>query len=447
MMFLNLKTRCALASLACWFLLTGCQSLPFLGGLGFDGTDVPSFDQRQWLEGHEFTIEPTQNLVGRLAAVHSQKEDTLPDLARHFGLGHNAIVSANPQVDLWLPDPGTRVLLPLWFVLPDVARKGIVLNLANMRLFYFPAKQPHKVLTYPAGIGREGWNTPMGLTQIISKTKHPIWNVPPSIQREHALKGEPLPKVVLAGPDNPLGDYAMKLGKAGYLIHGTNKPYGVGLQVSHGCLNLYPEDIEMLFKVTAIGTPVMIIDQPYLVAWQDGVLFLEAHPPLDTHKEFKQPLRIKIKQLAKKHKLSIDWAKVEQVLDNAYGIPTPITLQSASFDSLAENALTLPHPDTLYGQPQPQPITRRDWSISVAVFSDERAARKLAAVLNHQGPPILTRVEQQGERYEIIAGPFSNKKQVQSVLKRLETELELKGTIKPPSLYLSTNSPLNKLQS
>lgn len=437
-MLLKPKTIHFYMRLSFLLLLTGCQYLPSLG-LGSDTSEVIA--SQKWIEGHEFTLDREQNLLGRLAVIETQKDDTLPDLARHFGLGHNAIVAANPQIDLWLPEPQTRVLLPLWFTLPDVARKGIVLNLANMRLFYFPPKQPHKVLTYPAGIGREGWNTPMGLTQVISKTKNPVWSVPPSIQREHALKGDPLPKTVPAGADNPLGEYAMKLAKAGYLIHGTNKPYGVGLQVSHGCLNLYPEDISELFKVTTVGTPVMIIDQPYLVAWQQGMLFLEAHAPLDASKEFKQPLLTKIKQLAKKYKVTVDWTKVDQIIDRASGIPTPILSQSASFASLAENALLLPHPEKLYGQPSPQVITSRDWSITVAVFADERAAQKLAAVLNHQGPSIPTRVEQQGERYQIIAGPFSSKKQVQAILKRLEIELELKGTINPPRVYISAVEP------
>ncbi len=436
MLFLHAKATVLSSAVLLSALLSGCQILPFIG-LGQSNNPQAMSSAPYDLEEHEFTLQPEQNLIGRLAVIETEKDDTLPDIARHFGLGYNDIVAANPQVDLWLPEPQTRVLLPLWFVVPDVARKGIVLNLAAMRLFYFPPKQPHKVLTYPAGIGREDWNTPLGLTQVISKTKNPTWNVPPSIQREHALKGDPLPKVVPAGADNPLGDYAMKLGKAGYLIHGTNKPYGVGLQVSHGCLNLYPEDISELFKVTAVGTPVMIIDQPYLVAWQQDMLFLEAHTPLDASKEFKRPLLLKIRQLAKKHKVNVDWLKVDEIVSRANGIPTPILLQSPSITSIADNALRLPHPEKLYGQPQPAPITSRDWSVTVAIFSDERAAKKLAAVLNHQGPIIPARVEQQGERFLIIAGPFSSKKQVQSILKRLEIELELKGTLNPPSLYMS----------
>ena len=194
----------------------------------------------------------------------------MPDIARHFGLGYNEITLANPAVPAWAPKAGGQVLLPLRFILPDAPRKGIVLNLANMRVFYYPTKQPDTLLTYPVGVGRDGWNTPLGQTTIVAKKTQPTWIVPESIRREHAAKGDPLPKVVPPGPDNPLGEYALLLGSSSYRIHGTNKPYGVGMQVSHGCVRLYPEDIEVLFEKTPVGTPVRIVHQPYMMAWDRG---------------------------------------------------------------------------------------------------------------------------------------------------------------------------------
>lgn len=191
---------------------------------------------------HKFSIAKDRSIVGGLAVINVQDDDTLPDIARHFGLGYNEITIANPNIRPWTPKAGARAQLPLRFILPDAPRKGIVLNLANMRMFYYPPKQPDAVFTYPIGIGREGWNTPLGQTTIVAKTVNPAWIVPESIRREHAAKGDPLPKVVPPGPDNPLGKYALLLGFTSYLMHGTNKPYGVGMQVSHGCVRLYPED-------------------------------------------------------------------------------------------------------------------------------------------------------------------------------------------------------------
>ena len=232
-----------------------------------------------------FPLPPAgTDVVGDVWAVVARHEDTLPDLARRFDLGYDEIAAANPGVDVWLPGRGTKVLLPTEFVLPDAPREGLVLNLASMRLFYYPATGPEEtptVVTHPVGIGREGWATPQGKTKVVSKKAHPSWTVPASILAEHAANGDPLPGVVPPGPDNPLGDYAMRLGIPGYLIHGTNKPHGVGMRVSHGCIRLYPEDIERLFPEVPVGTPVRIVNQPYLAGWNNGVLYLEAHPPLE----------------------------------------------------------------------------------------------------------------------------------------------------------------------
>ena len=182
--------------------------------------------------------------------------------------------------------PGTNkpVLLPTQFVLPDVPKTGVVLNVATKRLFYYPPpadSEPQQVLTYPIGIGRVGWETPLGVTQVVSKARDPQWWVPASVRREHAEQGNPLPSVVPPGPDNPLGTRVLKLEMPGYLIHGTNQPYGVGMRVSHGCVRLYPENIEFLYSLVDIGESVTIINEPYQVGWRDGVLYFEAHTPLE----------------------------------------------------------------------------------------------------------------------------------------------------------------------
>ncbi len=232
-----------------------------------------------------FVLETAaQSVVGAPQIVYVSAENTLSDLAREYGLGYDEIVAANPDVDPWLPGDRTPVLLPTQYVVPDVPREGMVLNIASKRLFYFPEMpegQPQTVMTYPIGIGRIGWETPLGATQVVSKATDPHWYVPASVRREHAELGNPLPSVVPPGPDNPLGTHVLKLEMPGYLIHGTNQPYGVGMRVSHGCVRLYPENIELLYSLVAVGEPVRIINEPYLLGRNNGELYFEAHQPLE----------------------------------------------------------------------------------------------------------------------------------------------------------------------
>jgi len=224
-----------------------------------------------------------QSVVGMPQVVFTRNEDTLSDLAREYGLGYDEIVTANPGVDPWLPGENTPIVLPTQFVLPNTPKQGVILNIATKRLFYYPEPaegEQQQVLTYPIGIGRVGWETPLGATTVVSKAKDPSWWVPASVRREHAEMGDPLPSVVPPGPDNPLGTRVLKLDMPGYLIHGTNQPYGVGMRVSHGCVRLYPENIELLYALVGVGESVMIINEPYQMGWQDGVLYFEAHEPL-----------------------------------------------------------------------------------------------------------------------------------------------------------------------
>ena len=230
-----------------------------------------------------FNLPIGSNIVGQVKSISSRYEDTLLDIARRFDLGYNQITLANPAVDTWLPGAGTNIILPTQYVLPAAPQQGIVLNLAEMRLYYYPAienGEDNKVISHPVSIGREGWETPTGKTQVAAKIANPSWYPPASARAEHAERGEILPDIVPPGPDNPLGRHAIRLGWRQYLIHGTNKPFGIGMTVSHGCVRLYPEDIESLFEQVAVGTPVYIVNQPYKVGWHEGVLYLQAYPPL-----------------------------------------------------------------------------------------------------------------------------------------------------------------------
>jgi L,D-transpeptidase ErfK/SrfK len=225
------------------------------------------------------------DVVGVESVAFATDSDTLADIARRYNVGHQEIRIANPDVDFWLPGEGTRVTIPSRYILPRAERMGFVLNLPEMRLYYFPRnrdpERPGVMITHPVSIGRQDWATPLGTTRITTKVRNPSWVPPESIHREHAEMGETLPRVVPPGPDNPLGEYALKLALEGYLLHGTNKPYGVGMRVTHGCIRLYPEDIEALFDSVDVGTAVEFVDQPVKVGWGEDGLYIEVHPLLE----------------------------------------------------------------------------------------------------------------------------------------------------------------------
>ncbi len=225
------------------------------------------------------------DVVGAIATITARYEDTLVDIARRHGVGYQDIVRANPDVDVWLPGEGTDIVLPTRFVLPLGPRHGIVLNIAEYRLYYFPQTapgEPATVMTYPISIGRMDWETPLGVTTVIAKAHNPTWYPPQSVRDEHAADGTPLPRVVPPGPDNPLGRFAMRLALPGYLIHSTNQPTGVGMRVTHGCIRMFPEDIEYLIQRVPIDTPVRIVNEPVKIGWFGDVLVMEVHPVLET---------------------------------------------------------------------------------------------------------------------------------------------------------------------
>lgn len=230
-----------------------------------------------------FPLPPLDtDLVGTLGSTLARQQDTLLDIAKQFDIGQTEISISNASVDRWLPGENTKILLPTRYILPDAERRGIVLNIPEMRLYYYSGQKQQRVIeTFPISIGRMDWQTPLGDAKIIAKTKNPVWRPPISIKKEHAEAGDPLPDVVPAGPDNPLGLYAMRLNLPGYLIHSTNKPLGIGMRVTHGCVRMYPNDIEQLFPKVKIGTKVQIVNQPVKVGWFADSLYLEVHPPLE----------------------------------------------------------------------------------------------------------------------------------------------------------------------
>ena len=274
---------------------------------------------------------PGDSMVGVMETVQARHEDTLPDIARANGLGFREIKLANPGVDTWLPGQGTEIMLPTWYVLPGAPKVGIVLNIPEMRLYYYPpqdAGRASEVITHPIGVGRQGWATPYMDTRIIQKKTRPSWYPPESIRKEHAEMGDPLPKRVPPGPENPLGNYMMRLGMPEYIIHGTNKPFGIGMRVSHGCIRLYPENIKSLYQQVKLNTPVRIVNQPYKVGRLEDKIYLEAHPYLEEDTEqFEGNLTSVVEMLIDitgERGYQVDWDLVKTVITESNGIPVEI---------------------------------------------------------------------------------------------------------------------------
>ncbi len=308
----------------------------------------------------QFPLVDTGALMfGDVETITAHGEDTLPDLARRYGLGYEEILRANPGVDTWLPGEGTTVVVPGQRLLPAGPREGIVINLPEHRLYYFlPAKKGEipQVITFPVSIGKMDWATPLGQTKIVDKRKNPTWTPPESVRKEHAERGDPLPRVVPAGPNNPLGLYAMRLNisPGAYLIHGTNNPIAVGMAVTHGCIRMYPEDIEALFPLVTVGTPVWLINQPVKVARVDGQVWLEVHPPIDAQGQQAEVDLEGFYAMANaalgETPAAIHWDFVLDTLQAASGLPQMIGLEMDPAD------LPLVNPAISVEAPQETPI-------------------------------------------------------------------------------------------
>jgi len=280
--------------------------------------------------------DPKQNVVGEDRRIQTVYEDTLYDLARQYSLGSEELIRVNPGIDPWIPGADKTVFIPGRHILPPAPRQGIVINIAEHRLYYYPKPkrhQPQTVISYPVSIGKMDWRTPLGVTEVIAKQKDPWWSPTKSVRDEHAKDGDILPARVPPGPDNPLGTRALRLGagKGTYLIHGTNNPIAVGLAVTHGCIRMYPEDVEALFPLVPVGTKVRIVNEPVKVAWVGGELLLEAHPPVDAQGQSYEPDVDKFAELLRVavggSVVAIHWDYAREVLARADGVLATVGLE------------------------------------------------------------------------------------------------------------------------
>ncbi len=268
--------------------------------------------------GH-FRLPEHGDIIGEYYTVTVEDpEETLIDIARRHNIGYEEIRMANPDVSLWVPGKGTEVVIPARYILPPAPREGVVVNLSELRLYYYPADNPGIVETYPVSVGREEFATPVGITRTTVKVKDPAWAPPASMRREAAARGEPAPAIVPPGPDNPLGRHAILLAMPSYLIHGTNRPDGVGMRVSRGCIRMYPEDIESLYERLPSGTKVNLMDAPFKAGWAaDGTLFVQSHPQLEENVGNFEPLLNAIERVSElaEDQAEVDYEQVKRAVE------------------------------------------------------------------------------------------------------------------------------------
>ncbi|WP_229358973.1 L,D-transpeptidase family protein [Halomonas salipaludis] len=297
---------------------------PLALGIALASGSLLADEGSEWPLGH-YPLPEDGNIVGERYTVEVEGDETLLDIARAHNVGYEEIRAANPEVSIWIPGDGTEVVIPAKHILPDAPREGLVVNLAELRLYYYPPSangETPRVETYPIGIGREGFNTPLGTTETTMRLEDPAWYPPRSMREEAAERGEPAPAVVPPGPDNPLGRHAILLDIPGYLIHGTNMPDGIGMRASRGCIRMYPEDIEHLYGNIPNGTAVNIIDDHFKVGWEEDTLYVQAFAPAEQRDDALTHLLAPFDNL---HQAlgddlpDIDYGQVREIMESANG--------------------------------------------------------------------------------------------------------------------------------
>jgi L,D-transpeptidase ErfK/SrfK len=360
-----------------------------------------------------FPIDNPANIIIGTQKIYSiYEEETLIELARKYDVGYNEIIAANSDIDSWVPEKGTKIIIPTTWLLPEVLDDGIIINLAEMRLYYFFAVENTRyVRTFPVGIGRQGVNTPTGTFKITAKLKDPVWRVPETIRKEDPE----LPPFVLPGPYNPLGGYWLQLSVNGYGIHGTNRPYGIGREVSHGCIRLYQEDIKILFNLVKPGTKVIIINEPVKVGLFNKHVYAEIH---NSEKDDTELISLTTKKLSMKNMLKdIDTLLLINTIKRSTGLPTIIS----KFNG--KQIHTVNH-DSSH-----QIISNTNlliYTIQIGSFIKIKRAQKLfkSIIKGLKGKELdYLRIEKIGEFYSVRLRKFENYTTAKNFLKLNKTQL------------------------
>jgi len=361
--------------------------------------------------------EQADDLIGQLHEISITADDTLLDIARQSDLGYNEIVAANPGVDPWLPVEGTPVVIPTYFIIPTAPRDGIIINLAEMRLYYFPPVDnaspgvTSNVMTFPIGIGQEGWSTPLGVTYVTEKIVDPAWTVPDSIIEEYTEEGHSVAKIMPPGPENPLGRFALRLEIPGYLIHGTNRPFGVGRRISHGCIRMYPEDIEELFQHVLVGTAVWIVDQPYKIGQRNGDLMLEAHDPIV---EPGQKSNNNLEQIISTIGAITDSQQKNTVRDHAL----QVALQHSG---IPRQVAEISNHD----------VSTKGWVLQLGAFAQMNNALQLAAKIESLDLAVSIKARANDGYCHVLVGPYDTQAAVMEIKEKLVQATGVSGKLLP----------------
>ncbi len=281
-----------------------------------------------------YSVPPAnESLIGQVQYISASSGDTVVTVAKHYNLGYNSLENANPRVDMNRAfSSGTPLQIPTQHLLPNQARQGIVINLPEMRMYYYLASG--KVLTFPIGIGKIGKTIPITLTSITRKANNPSWTPPEDIREFNLAQGVVLPKVMPPGPDNPLGPYAIYMRIPTYLIHSTIFPESVGKRASFGCIRMYESDIQTFFPIVEGGVPVAIVNAPVKVGWQDNRLYVEAHPPLEEHSNNPNAslsgMVHMLSEASKNKPVLVDWQAVSYIAESRDGIPHDVGMRIAN---------------------------------------------------------------------------------------------------------------------
>jgi L,D-transpeptidase ErfK/SrfK len=355
------------------------------------------------------------DIIGTLTTYRIQKGDTLLDVGRWFGLSAKEISDANGHIDWWLPPPGRVVILPTAHILPAGSRSGIILNVPEMRLYYYfpsPSYIRHRrgkviatafrgarvVYTFPVGLGRFDWKTPLGVWRVTAKVKDPTWVLPEDIYQEHLERdGEADHVVPGGGPDNPLGHYKLDLSIPEYGLHGTNVPWGIGMTVSHGCVRLYPEDIERLYSKTPVGTPGEFVYQPVKFGWRGDALYAEVHD--DLYGKYPGLWRLAT-QVVQRQNLAgkVDPAKLEKVVELKAGIPTYVGFGTPPADGAI--------PDTAAAEASaPASTMSRTADSSAATTAPAMPSTMTVTAVRPAGEPSTTTAPAEPSAVDAPAGP------------------------------------------
>jgi len=345
-------------------------------------------------------VLPKGDVVGQIQFARANASETLLDVARRYDVGFNAIVEANPHIDPWLPRNGQRIVIPSRYIMPKGPREGIVINRADMNLYHFtkPEEGPALVSIYPVSIGRDVLLTPKGEYKVTRRLRNPSWTPTAAARRTDPS----LPEKVLPGPENPLGEYAMVLDAPGYQIHGTDRPFSIGMKVTRGCVRLYPEDIEVLIHRTAPDTPVRIVDDSFKYGYKNGSLYFELHKPEGAAGLNLAGLVNHVTNIVPYRFWATEWQRVRYVGEHSTGVATPVA--------------------------QVKPA-KKQWQgswLQLATYRDYNRVRKLMLQLEEMNVPITARGCETG-KCRVLAGPFKDKEYMQSLQKRIKWVTRIKA--------------------